>query len=353
MLLVEPFLRGNAVALVKKGKLQDFFVDFESAYNSLVGATFTGEVDRFSKNSNSCFVKLPDNQVGFLKRARGLKSGERLLLQSRFFPPKDKALVVTTDISFKGRYVVITPRKRIITCSRKITEKKRRQSLYELAEKFGDIRDRKHGIIFRSICSSSPDEKIKGDIEEQLLRCNRITSMKPNEIMVLKENPNALERAWQEWPLFEKQEIINEAGCFDNFSIWEQILALKETTVKLSFGGNISIEPTQALVAIDVNTGSDSSRAAGLKANLQAISEVPRQLRIRGLGGKIVIEMGPLLSKHREKIEAALKQNITLYSDKIKIAGWTNLGNLELEKSRDRMQLEEVHFAQIEKNVRL
>ena len=177
--------------------------------------------------------------------------------------------------------------------------------------------------------------------------------MKPNEIMVLKENPNALERAWQEWPIFEKQEIINEAGCFDNFSIWEQILAIKETTVKLSFGGNISIEPTQALVAIDVNTGSDSSRAAGLKANLQAISEVPRQLRIRGLGGKIVIEMGPLLSKHREKIEATLKQNIAIYSDKIKIAGWTNLGNLELEKSRDRMQLEEVHFAQIEKNVRL
>ncbi len=352
IVLIEPFLKGNAVALVKDRKLQDFFIDFEGSNSSLIGASFVGEVQQFFKNSKSCFIKLPNNKTGFLKGVGGLKSGNKLLLQSRLFSPKE-ALAVTTELVFRGRYVVITPKKRWVAFSRKIVDKHRRKALADLGEKYPDIGDRKYGIIFRSICSISSDEKIKEDIENQLKRCRRVTSTKLKDLIVIEETTKALERAKQEWFAFENQKVINEPGCFDNFSIWEQILALKETTVKLSFGGNISIEPTQALVAIDVNTGSDLSLAAGLKANIQAISEVPRQLRIRGLGGKIVIELGPLSRKHRKKIESVLKQNIALYSDKMRIAGWTILGNLELEKSRNRMSLGQSHFSQIEKNMRL
>ena len=84
--------------------------------------------------------------------------------------------------------------------------------------------------------------------------------------------------------------------------------------------------------------------------NIEAIKEIPRQLRLRGLGGKIIIEMGPLLKKYRKKIEEILIYN-SLSSDKLRIAGWTNLGNLELEKSRDRFPLSNFEFDQIEKNL--
>ena len=352
IVLIEPFLKGNAVALVRGSELYDFFIDFEESSSSLIGATFVGVVEQFVKNSNSCFVKLPNGKSGFLRGAGKLKSGNKVILQSRLFSQKN-ALAVTTDLIFKGRYVVITPKKRWIAFSRNIIEKKRRRMLTDLGEKYQEIGDRKYGIIFRSICNISSDEKINEDIEKQLKRCRRITALKPNDLVVVEDSPKALERAKHEWPAFENQKVINETGCFDSFSIWEKILTLKEATVSLSSGRNMIIEPTQAFVAIDVNTGSDLSFAAGLKANIQAISEVPRQLRIRGLGGKIVIEMGPLSLKQRVKIESALKKNIALYSDKIRIAGWTALGNLELEKSRDRMHLGAIHFTQIEKNTRL
>jgi len=347
--LIEPFFKGNALALIKGGKLQDFFADFEDSDHSLVGSTFVGEVVRFSKNSNSCFIKLPNNQVGFLRGSKDLKSGDKLLLQSRFFTPKNKALVVTRDLSFKGRYVIITPKKKMISFSKNISNKDQRQSLRDLGEKYPNIKNKMYGIIFRSTCRISSNERIKEDIEKQLARCNKITAVIPNDILFIESSPNALQNAFQEWQILENQDPKQERHCFDNFSIWEQLLSFRESSVQLPSGGSISIEPTQALVAIDVNTGSDTSLAAGLKANIEAMNEIPRQLRIRGLGGKIVVEMGPLSKIHRIKIESTLKKNVSLYSDKIRIAGWTPLGNLELEKSRDRRPIGETQFSQIEK----
>ncbi len=350
--LIEPFLSGNALALVSGGKLQDFFADFETSKPFLVGATFVGEIDRLSKNSNSYFVSLPEKQSGFLKGVKNLKAGDKVLLQSRLFSSKKNMLQVTANLSFRGPYVVITVGTRKINFSRNIQNKLRRQSLKDLAEKYSEIKNRNYGIIFRSICKISCDNEIRADIEKQLSRCVKVSSTEPKDILIVEDAPNALEKAKQEWPIFEEQEAMRGIQCFDSFSIWEQILMLQDFYVNLPSGGNFSIEPTEALVAIDVNTGRDTSISAGLKSNLEAIAEIPRQLRIRGLGGKIVIELGPLLRKQREKIESILRKSLNSYSDKIRIAGWTPLGNLELEKSRDRMPLGLEQFSQIEKNMK-
>ena len=353
LVLVEPFLKGNAVALIKEGKVQDFFADFDDSSLKLVGATFVGEVDRFSKASNACFVKLPGNQWGFLRKTKGISSGDMLLLQSRTFSPKDKALVVSSNIAFRGRYVVITPKIKRIAVSRQILGKDLRDALMCLADEYQEIKDKKFGIIFRSICEQASFQEIKEDIEKQLKRCNNVSIIKPTNLSIMENAPKALERAKQEWHIFENEELINSPQCFDIFSVWEQVLALREIYVSLPCGGNISIEPTQALVAIDVNTGNDSSTSASFKANLQAMEEIPRQLRIRGLGGKIIVELGPLSKNNRNKIETYLRKAITFYNDKIKVVGWSPLGNLELEKPRDRIQLTERQLSQIEKNIRL
>ena len=127
-------------------------------------------------------------------------------------------------------------------------------------------------------------------------------------------------------------------------------MSLRNKIVDLASGGNLIIEKTQAFVAIDINTSKNNSLSSALKVNIEAIREIPRQLRLRGLGGKIIIETGPLLKKHRKKIEEVLSKS-ALYSDKLKIVGWSNLGNLELEMPRSRCPLNDSEFDQIEKNL--
>ena len=78
--MAEPFFDGNVLALVKNGIVQDFFADFNSLENDLVGSIFIGEVDRISKDLNSSFIKLPFNKMGFLKGIRNLlvEGGDKL-----------------------------------------------------------------------------------------------------------------------------------------------------------------------------------------------------------------------------------------------------------------------------------
>ena len=299
--MAEPFFDGNVLALVKNGIVQDFFADFKSLENDLVGSIFIGEVDRISKDLNSSFIKLPFNKMGFLKGIRNLHSGDKIILQATNYTPIDKALVVTQNISFKGRYVVITSKNNRISFSRNIKEKKRRLELLNILEDFEDVRIKKVGIIFRSLCINSNSEIIINDLKKQLLRYSDVFGNEVNSVCQLVKAPNALQKAYIGWDKFDDPDIIKVKGCFDNFSVWEQILALRSEIVDLPSGGNLIIEKTQAFVAIDINTSKNSSLNSALNVNIDAVKEIPRQLRLRGLGGKVIIEFGPLSKKHRKK----------------------------------------------------
>ena len=349
-MLVEPFGKGYAVALINNGIIEDFFADFSSLKNNLVGAIFVGEVNRVSRDLNSCFIKLPNNQTGFLRGNKLLKSGDKILLQSNNYTPFENAIVVTQNISFKGRFVVITSKNKRISFSKNIKDKSRISKLLNLIDNFEEAKIKNVGIIFRSICNISSNEIILEDLKEQLLRYDFVFNNKNDSICKLVEAPNALQKAYLEWSKFEDQIEFNKKGCFDDFSIWEQILALKSNTINLISGGNFIIEKTQAFVAIDINTAKNNSLSSALKVNIEAMEQIPRQLRLRGLGGKIIIEFGPLLKKYRKKIEETLILN-SFTSDKLRIAGWSNLGNLELERPRDRFPISTIEFDQIEKNL--
>ena len=349
-MVAEPFFEGNALALIKNGRIEDFFADFRNPENQLVGAIVVGEVDRVSRELNSSFIKLPNEKIGFLKGNKHLKSGDRIVLQSSNFTPIDKAIVVTQNISFKGKYVIITSKNKRISFSKNVKEKETKLELLNLLQNFEDSRIKDVGIIFRSICIKSSPEKILKDLKEQLRKYKDVFDNKNDSICQLVKAPNALQKAYIEWDKFDDPDIIKVKGCFDNFSVWEQILALRSEVVDLPSGGNLIIEKTQAFVAIDINTSKSSSLNSALTVNIEAVKEIPRQLRLRGLGGKVIIEFGPLSKKYRKKIEETLILN-SLSSDKLRIAGWTNLGNLELEKPRDRFFLSNNEFNQIEKNL--
>ena len=102
------------------------------------------------------------------------------------------------------------------------------------------------------------------------------------------------------------------------------------------------VEPTRALVAVDVNTGGDTSPAAGLKANLAAARELPRQLRLRGLGGQITLDLAPMAKKDRRGFETALRAAFRKDGVETALVGWTPLGHYELQRKRDRVALSEV-----------
>ena len=99
------------------------------------------------------------------------------------------------------------------------------------------------------------------------------------------------------------------------------------------------VEPTRALVAVDVNTGSDTSLAAGLKANIACVRALPAQLRCRGLGGQITLDLAPMAKKERRQFEQVLRAAFRHDPVETILAGWTPLGCYELQRKRDRLPL--------------
>ena len=145
-----------------------------------------------------------------------------------------------------------------------------------------------------------------------------------------------------DWDFEPQNLIVEEAGCFDSFGVWEQISTFMGNRVGLENGGFLLIERTAAFIAVDINTGGDVSYSGALKTNLLAMKELPRQLEVRGLGGKVIIEFAPLSKNDRLKVETQLKKALVKYKTKCFVAGWTNLGNLEVQKTRNKIPLLEI-----------
>ncbi len=103
----------------------------------------------------------------------------------------------------------------------------------------------------------------------------------------------------------------------------------------------MTIEPTRALVAVDVDTGGDTSPAAALKANIAAARALPRELRCRGLGGQVTVDFAPIPRSDRQRIEQALTAALRRDPVETVIAGWTPLSHLELRRQRARLPLSE------------
>jgi Rne/Rng family ribonuclease len=93
---------------------------------------------------------------------------------------------------------------------------------------------------------------------------------------------------------------------------------------------------------VDVNTGGDTTPAAGLKANIAAARDLPRQLRLRGLGGQIVVDFAPMPKRDRAVLDQVLRAAFKGESAETSLVGWTTLGLYELVRKRDRLALADV-----------
>jgi Rne/Rng family ribonuclease len=152
---------------------------------------------------------------------------------------------------------------------------------------------------------------------------------------LLVDGADAHDIAWRDWPT---PEVLDDRdGSFERHNVDDMIHTLASPRVGLGADGFAYIEPTRALVAVDVNTGGDNSPAAGLKSNIALAKDLPRQLRCRGLGGQITLDLAPMGKKDRRTFEQALKSAFRRDPVETVLAGWTPLGHFELQRKRDRL----------------
>lgn len=323
----------EAAALIVDGQLEDLFLEADLP---APGTIYRAICDRPMKGQGGMFLTTPDG-TAFVRQVKGLSPGRRLLVQVTGYAEPGKAIPVTAKLLFKSRYAIVTPDAPGINVSRRIKDDDAREALLELAH---EVMDGPYGLILRSSCAGALQDEIAEDISAMADLAAKVTGDLDGETETLTDGDGPHLLAWREW--VEDATVDSDAGSFERHGVAEALDALLRRDVPLGAQASMAVEPTRALVAVDVNTGGDTSPAAGLKANLAAVRDLPRQLRLRGLGGQIVIDPAPTAKKDRRQIESALRAALKRDTVETVFVGWTPLGHIELQRKRDRLPLKEM-----------
>ena len=329
----------NAAALMVDGQLEELIVDPEEGASVGPGAIFRAVVDRQMKGQGGVFLRLPEGEKGFLRQTSGLAPGQRILVQVTGCAETGKAVPVTTRLLFKSRHAIVTPGAPGLNVSRRIRDEDERAELTALAEAAMAGADPDLGLILRSAAMLAEPEEIAANITAMRDLAEAVLTRLDGGPELLLDASPAQEEARRDWAEPAPEEVMESNGAFADLGVLEAVQALLRPEVDLPGGGTMVIEPTRALVAVDVNTGADTSPAAGLKANIAAARDLPRQLRLRSLGGQVVIDFAPMPKKDRAALEQVLKAAFRGAGAETSLAGWTPLGNYEIQRQRERLPL--------------
>ncbi len=318
----------EAAALLVNGRLDDLLIDDDSAPRP--GAIFRAICDRPMKGQGGMMLRLPEG-TAFLRQARGLRPGQPMLVQVTGVAEPGKAVPVTDRILFKSRFAIVTPGAPGHNISRQIADEEERARLHAIVEAAapGDF-----GLILRSQCEGAAEDEIAADIAAMCDLAGAVmgdaTGAEP-EALTEGDGPHAL--AWREW---QADDVVTEPGGFAREGVLDALAAVLRAEVDLG-EGSMHIEPTRALVAVDVNTGGDTSPAAALKANLAAARALPRALRLRGLGGQVAVDFAPMSKAHRKQVDQSLRAAFRADPVETSLVGWTAMGLFELQRKRERL----------------
>ena len=325
--LLDYFEGKEAAALLIDGKLYDFFAEEDA---KAPGSIFRVKVKHQLKGSGGVFVESPEGDF-FLHQTKGIATGDIILAQVNSYGDREKLPRVSTKILFKSRYSIVTPFVGGLNIAKNIQDEERRIWLKQMV--IEGLEEIPYGMILRSSCKSANDSEIINDCRNMITAAQRVLSDDSNKMGLVYRAHSPHQMAWREWNDIPAADA--RSGSFAEYGVLELIDELKNSKVIIN-NGNYYIEPTKAFVAIDVNTASDISFAAGLKANLAMAKDLPRQLRLRGLGGQIVIDPAPIPKRDRKALERALKAAFRKDTVETNFVGWTAMGLLELQRARNR-----------------
>ncbi len=314
---------------LENGRLQDVLV--EDLDTPAIGTVMRGVVDRPMKGIGGVMLRVPGGSA-FLRKASGLAQGQTILCQVSGRADDGKALPVTTRLLFKSRYAIVTPGAAGLNVSRQIRDEDLRDELGVLAREAMEGSD--HGLILRSACDGADVEDIVDDIAAMCERADAVLNDEGQGPEVLLDGDAPHQVAWREWS--DVTDVLLGADDLENTGALDLVEAAQAIDASLN-PGSMAVQATRALVAVDVNTGADTSPAAAFKANMAAAADLTRQLRLRGLGGQIVVDFAPMTKRDRKPLEVALRKACRGCPVATEFVGWTPLGHAELKRKRERV----------------
>jgi Ribonuclease G/E len=327
----------RAAALMIDGQLQDLIADSRALAPLAPGAICRGVTERLMKGQGGVFVRLSEGQRGFLRDRSGLREGQAMLVQVAGVAEDGKAVPLSPRLLFRGRHGLVTPGAPGVNVSRRVRDSETREMLE--ATGLGILDGRTHGLIMRSVAAQAETAEIIAELKPLVELADRILSETEGQPELLLDAPDPWEQSWMDWADPAPDAVEDGPDSFDRLGVTDAVDALLRTRIEFPAGASAFIEPTRALVAVDVNTGNDTSPAAALKANIALARDLPRQLRLRGLGGQVVVDFAPMPKRDRATLDQVLRSVFRGEGTETTLIGWTAMGLYELNRKRDRVSL--------------
>jgi ribonuclease G len=407
-MLIESDPHQTRIAVLEDDRLTEIFVE-RHRHRGLVGNVYKGKVTRVLPGMQAAFVDVGLERDAFLyvsdvasdveameelelgeagteeppspANAGGpppsiddlLKPGQEIIVQVVKDPLPNKGARISTHITLPGRYLVLLPTVRHFGVSRRIDDEAERERLLGV---LGQLPLPGGGLIVRTVGEGKGREEFESDLsylsrlwDKVRHRAGRVTAptllhqdldlalrvvrdlLRQDFSVLWVDGAETYERIVEfldqvQPALVGKVKLFRqEATLFEQFGIEDQIEAALKSKVWLKSGGYIVINPTEALVAIDVNTGrfvgQSNLEDTVLQTNLEAVQEIVRQIRLRDLGGIIVIDLIDMgVEEHRAQVFASLDQELRKDRAKTKLLNISEFGLVEITRKRSRANLE-------------
>lgn len=370
----------NIAALLENDRVVEFFVNRGEL---LLGDIYTASVENILPGIDAAFVNLGKDKMGFLHAndvpgqgplKERLVPKQKLLVQITKEPTGHKGPRVSTAISLPGRFLVLVPEERGVSISRRISEARERARLKSVVNL---MKPPGVGLIIRTEAKGQGDQELFEDFEQLWDRWQTIVSEAEASIgpTLIYRDQDLLFRVIRDAYSHEVSEIIADSPegqrrAQEYLSGWaskqtkvsfhtdevplllakgidREIEAALSDRAELPSGGHLNVQPTEALTVIDVNSGRfTSSRTQAetvRRTNLEAAQEIPRQLRLRNIGGMVIVDFIDMDSrKDQQQVLEAFQRALEEDRAKPQIGQLSDLGLVELTRRRQGQSLREL-----------
>ena len=384
-LMIKRTLENKEIALIEDGKLIEYYIE-ENKDERKEGNIYIGIVKDIVKGMQAAFVDIGTEKNSFIHledimpqvdRKEGakenkkqdineiVKRNQKLLVQVKKDSNDKKGARISTHINLPSKYIVLMPNTNIITVSQKIEDKKERERLLKIVKE--NISEGNGAVIRTS--AEGKDKELIEDIKyienkwEDIISTNIDTNKSKAQLLYTSQDIvekmllDLVEKKLEKITVCDNRDyntvigmkkenaeykniqvaIKSEDSIFKTYDLEKQIEKSKNRKIWLKCGGFITIDKTEALTAIDVNTGKytgkDNVSDTVYKVNEEATKEIAKQLRLRDIGGIIIIDYIDMKNEeNKQKIEELLKQELKKDRTKTQVEGFSRLELMELTR---------------------
>lgn len=356
----------NVILLNDYKIVEQYTIDKEN----IEGNIYLGVIKNIVPGLKATFVDIGQSKNAFIHfedLGKGeIKVNESILVQVQKNAIKQKGAKLTSNIKLTGRYIVLMPRTDFISVSRKIADESKREELKEIAKKY---LSKNCGAIIRTNCTLATEQEIKQDIQMLLKKWENIkiiAKQKAKSVPCVIEEENSIVKSvilstvdsnlntvvtnneeynkeildfLKTYNLENKINVEYDNNVFQKYTIEKELQSLKNNKVWLNCGGQIVIDKTEALTAIDVNSGKcigkNNLEETILKVNIEAGKEIAKQIRLRDIGGIIIVDFIDMESEtSKQKLLNCIEEETKEDRAKVQIEGFSKLNLLELTRKQ-------------------